>query len=230
MFSTFFLLTLYTQQVLRYSALQTGLAMLATRADRHRRAVAAEAARDTSRAEVRSHAGLAFMFAGLVWFAQIPLRQLPVRPVRAARPDRFGTGFSFVPISIIALAGVPEEETGLASGLMNTTQQVGGALGVAVVATIFAERLNHDVARGISPPQALVNGFSTGYWLLAFVAAAGCVLTLVLLRRVHLGEPGEQPVDTHIVSPFCVNRAATSSITTLVLGDGAPEGAPSLTS
>ena len=231
MFSTFFMLTLYTQQILHYSALQTGIAMLATALTAIGAAVAAEAAVTRLGPKYVLTAGVAFMFAGLVWFAQIPLHGSYLSDLFGPLVlIGFGTGFSFVPISIIALAGVPEEETGLASGLMNTTQQVGGALGVAVVATIFAERLNHDVARGISPPQALVNGFSTGYWLLAFVAAAGCVLTLVLLRRVHLGEPGEQPVDTHIVSPFCVNRAATSSITTLVLGDDAPEGAPSLTS
>ena len=99
--------------------------------------------------------------------------------------------FSFVPISILALAGVPNKLQGLASGLMNTTQQVGGAVGVAAASSIFATRLTNEIpkliAQGVPPPlaqaQAMVSGFSLAYWVLAVIAFVGTVLAIVLLRR-----------------------------------------------
>jgi EmrB/QacA subfamily drug resistance transporter len=230
MFSTFFMLTLYTQQVLGYSPLQTGMAMLATALTAIASAVAAEATVTRLGPKYVLTTGVAFMFAGLAWFSQIPVHGSYLTNLFGPLVlIGLGTGFSFVPISIIALAGVPERESGLASGLMNTTQQVGGALGVAVVASIFAEHLKHDVAHGATPAQALVNGFSAGYWLLAAIAAVGCVATLLLLRRVDLAEHAAQPVDAHVGSSFCMNRAATSTLAKVALGDDAPEGTPSLT-
>ena len=227
MFSTFFVLTLYAQQVLHYSALQTGLAMLATALTAIVAAGAAEALVTRLGPKYVMTAGVAFMCGGLVYFAQIPVDGTYFRDLFGPLVlIGLGTGFSFVPISIVALAGVPERETGLASGLMNTTQQVGGAVGVAVVSTIFATHLAHAVADGTSPAQAMVDGFRLGYWLLAALALAGCAAVVLLLRGVHVGEPEE----THVVSPFCVNRAATSAIATLVLGDGAAAEVPAAAS
>jgi EmrB/QacA subfamily drug resistance transporter len=232
MFSTFFLLTLYAQQVLHYSALQTGLAMLATALTAIVSAGAAEALVTRIGPKYVLTAGVAFMGAGLVYFAQLPVHGSYLRDLFGPLVlIGLGTGFSFVPISIIALAGVPEREAGLASGLMNTTQQVGGAVGVAVVATLYATRVAHEVPRliseGVAPelagPRAMVSGFTLGYWVLAGVAFAGCVAATLILRRVHLGEPEAQPVETHVVSPFCLNRAATSALTTAVFGEQTPE-------
>jgi EmrB/QacA subfamily drug resistance transporter len=221
MFSTFFLLTLYAQQVLHYSALQTGLAMLATALTAIASAGAAEALVTRIGPKTVVAAGLAFMGGGLIWFAQIPVHGSYLRDLLGPLLlIGLGTGFSFVPVSILALAGVPERETGLASGLMNTTQQVGGAVGLAVAATIFATRVAHQVpqllAKGVpqevAVPQALVSGFTLAYWVLAVVAFVGCALAILLLRGVHVGEPDEQPVETHVISPFCFNRAATSAL------------------
>jgi MFS family permease len=177
-------------------------------------------------------AGLALMGGALVWFAQIPVHGGYVNDLLGPLLLMgLGTGFAFVPISIVALAGVPERQSGLASGLMNTTQQVGGAVGLAVASTVFATRLAHQVPhlieQGVPPriatPQAMVSGFTLAYWVLAVVAFVGAALAVALLRGVHLGAPEAQPVETHVVSPFCFNRAATSAISAVVLGDGAPE-------
>jgi EmrB/QacA subfamily drug resistance transporter len=228
MFSTFFLLTLYAQQVLAWSALQTGIAMLATALTAIIFAGLAEALVTRIGPKPVLAAGLALMGAGLVWFAQIPVHGSYLRDLFGPLVlIGLGTGFSFVPISIIALAGVAERLTGLASGLMNTTQQVGGAVGLAVAATIFATRVAHEaphlIRQGVAPQlataQAMVSGFTLAYWVLAIVAFVGCVLAILILRGVQLGAPGEQRVETHVVSPFCFNRAATSAIGIAVLGE-----------
>jgi hypothetical protein len=119
---------------------------------------------------------------------------------------------------------------------MNTTQQVGGGVGVAVVASIFATRVADEVPRliaeGVAPPlaqaQGMVSGFTLAYWVLAVVAFVGCAFAIVLLRGVHLSAESEaaRTVETHVVSPFCINRAATSTLTTAVLGGAARREPP----
>jgi hypothetical protein len=111
---------------------------------------------------------------------------------------------------------------------MNTTQQVGGAVGVAVASSLFATRLVHEapklIAQGVAPQtaiaQAMVSGFALAYWALAAIAFAGCAFAIVLLRGVHLSaESGAaQTVDTQVVSPLCPNRAATGAISLAMLG------------
>jgi MFS family permease len=99
-----------------------------------------------------------------------------------------GLGFSFVPISIAALAGVRPAEAGLASGLFNTTQQIGGALGIAVLSTIATSRTSHALADGTARPSALVQGFTGAF----VVAAVGIVAALTLIRRDELEQAPEQ--------------------------------------
>ena len=97
-----------------------------------------------------------------------------------------GIGFSFVPISIAALAGVAPSEAGLASGLINTSQQIGGALGIAALSTIATSRTEDSVASGAVLPVALVDGFSSAFLVGAIFAALGLVAALTLIRRDEL--------------------------------------------
>jgi hypothetical protein len=103
-----------------------------------------------------------------------------------------GIGFAFVPDSIAALGGVSRDETGLASGLINTTQQVGGAIGVAVASTIFATRtadvlavLHAHITTSFEPDDlafAFTSGFTRAFWIVAFTAVGGAVAAIVMVR------------------------------------------------
>jgi len=97
-----------------------------------------------------------------------------------------GIGFSFVPISIAALAGVKAAEAGLASGLINTSQQIGGALGIAALSTIATSKTQDSVSSGSALPVALVDGFQSAFLVGAIVAALGVVAALTLIRRDEL--------------------------------------------
>jgi MFS family permease len=102
-----------------------------------------------------------------------------------------GLGFSFVPISIAALAGVQASEAGLASGLINTSQQIGGALGIAALSTIATSQTSDSIAAGSGLHVALVDGFTDAFIAGVAIAALGIVAALTLIRRDELEQ---QPV------------------------------------
>jgi MFS family permease len=97
-----------------------------------------------------------------------------------------GVGFSFVPISIAALAGVQPAEAGLASGLINTSQQIGGALGIAALSTVATSLADDRIAAGAARPEALVHGFTGAFLVGAIIAGTGIVAALTLIRRREL--------------------------------------------
>jgi fucose permease len=111
-----------------------------------------------------------------------------------------GLGLAFVSMSIGALEGIEERDAGLASGLINTTQQVGGALGVAVLSTLALTRTDNLLADGAAQPSALTEGFQIGLIAAATFAAIGAVAALALIR----GKPKPQPQET---SDAVVTRA-----------------------
>jgi len=182
-FANFFVLTLYVQQVLGYSALKTGVTFLATAGTLIPVAGISQAL--VTRVGVRPvmAAGLALITGAMLWYAQIPVHGsyasdlLPGYLMMAV-----GMAFSFIPVSIGALAGVEPHEAGLASGLINTSQQIGGALGVAIASTVAFTHMHTLLAQGRSAPEALTSGFSLAFWVLAGLGAAGVMLTLALVR------------------------------------------------
>jgi MFS family permease len=109
-------------------------------------------------------------------------------------PMAVGMGMTFVPLTLVATAGVETSEGGLASGLFNTSQQVGGALGLAILATVAA-----NTTAGESTPVALVDGFQAAFIVAAGLMLAGLVLVTFGLRKkeidtIHIGEEGAVPV------------------------------------
>jgi sugar phosphate permease len=103
--------------------------------------------------------------------------------------------FAFVSISIAALAGVEDAEQGLASGLINTSQQIGGALGIAVLSTIATTKAENGIAAGTDAPTALVDGFQAAFVVGGVVAAIGIVAAVVLVRGRDIETaPAAEPV------------------------------------
>jgi EmrB/QacA subfamily drug resistance transporter len=186
-FSMFLMLTLYMQQVLTYSPLKTGVAYLAVAGT----AIiwSTVAAQLVTRVGVKPviAAGMAFLTIGLLYFTQVSVGGsylgdlLPGFLLIAV-----GLGFSFVPISIAALAGVRSSQAGLASGLFNTSQQIGGALGIAALSAIATSTTDDAVASGTAVPDALTEGFERAFIWGGIIAALGILVALVLVRRSEL--------------------------------------------
>jgi EmrB/QacA subfamily drug resistance transporter len=181
-FSNFFLLTLYVQQVLGYSALKTGLTFLATAGTVVPVAGIAQALVTRIGPRPVLAVGLALITGGMLWYTQIPVNDsFATHLLPGYLLVGTGMAFSFIPISIAALAGVQPQQAGLASGLINTSQQIGGALGVAVVASVAFSHTKTLLASGHSQAQAATSGFALGFWVLAAVGAAS-VACLALIR------------------------------------------------
>jgi EmrB/QacA subfamily drug resistance transporter len=192
-FANFFLLTLYVQQVLGWSALKTGVTFLATAGTTVIWAGLSQALVTKIGPRPVMTAGLTIMAIALFLYTRIPVGGhywpdlLPSYLIFA-----LGMAFAFIPISIAALAGVAPNEAGLASGLLNTSQQIGGAIGVAMVTTIFTTQAKDLVKTGHTPPEALTSGFQHAFWALVALALAGAVAAVVLLRGMRAEDVQER--------------------------------------
>jgi fucose permease len=193
MFGLFFLGSLYLQRVLRYDALQIGLAFLPVALAIGTLSVDISA-RLCGRFGARTALlwGLTFTLAGLALFARAPLDADYVRDIL---PEMLlvgvGGGLSFPALMTLAMSDSSTEDAGLASGLVSTTAQVGGALGLAVLATISTARSQELLVAGASLDSALTGGYH-----LAFAISAGLVLASVAVAAtVVRGGPLFTPAD-----------------------------------
>ena len=200
LFSMFFFISLYMQQVLGYSAIHAGLSYLPLALTIM--ASAAIASNLVTRFGYKPilAAGLLFIVAGLLWFSRISVGGgFTTDILGPSLLAAAGLGFSFVTTTIAAVSGVQESESGLASGLINTSQQIGGALGLAVLSTIATSRTDNLLAAGSNAASALTEGFQAAFLGGAAIAALGFVLTLVLIRgrdsraHVELGRAEAEP-------------------------------------
>jgi EmrB/QacA subfamily drug resistance transporter len=186
-FSNFFLLTLYVQKVLGWSALKTGITFVATAGTAILWAGVAQALVTRIGAKTVMAIGFVAMIAGMLWYTQIPVDAsywsdlLPGYLLVG-----FALPFCFIPVSIAALAGVEAHEAGLASGLINTAQQIGGAIGVAVTSSVSITHFNHQLKSGASFQSAFTSGSQWAFWVTVGVAIVGLVATLVLVRPAEL--------------------------------------------
>jgi EmrB/QacA subfamily drug resistance transporter len=192
LFAMFLLLTLYMQLVLGMSPLRTGLGYLAVAGT----AIiwANVAAVLTNRVGVKPImlTGMALMGVGLLVFTQISVDGSYWRDLFPGfLVIGLGMPFVFVPVTIAAVAGVSQDQAGLASGLINTSQQIGGALGIAVLAAVANHVTSSGLASGTAQPQAVVDGFTTAFWIAAAAAAVGVASIAVFVRRSELAPVGE---------------------------------------
>src|SRR6266571_1470385 len=189
-FSLFLMLTLYMQQVLGYSPMKTGVGYLAVAGTAI--FTSAIAAQLVTRIGVKPvlAIGMTSLTGGLVYFTQVSVGGSYIGDLLPGfLLIAVGIGFSFVPISIAALAGIQPAEAGLASGLINTSQQIGGALGIAALSTIATSRTDHALAGGATQASALVTGFHGAFLAGVIIAALGIVASLALIRRDELAQP-----------------------------------------
>jgi EmrB/QacA subfamily drug resistance transporter len=198
-FSLFLMLTLYMQQVLGYGPMKTGVAYLPVAGGAI--VTSAIAAQLVTRIGVKPVLliGMVSLTTGLLYFTQVSVGGSYVGDLLPGfLLIAVGLGFSFVPISIAALAGIQPAEAGLASGLINTSQQIGGALGIAALSTIATSRTSDALATGSTQASALVHGFHGAFLAGVIIAAVGIVATLTLIRRDEL-EQGAEAVDSEPV-------------------------------
>jgi Na+/melibiose symporter-like transporter len=176
--------TLYMQQVLNYSALQTGLAWLAASLTSIALAGLSQALVTRVGTKIVMAAGMIMIGAGAIWATQIPvhghfLANLAGPLIIAGA----GTAFAFIPISIAALAGVKEQQAGLASGLLNTSQQLGGAIGIAIASSVAASHTRTLRHAGHAAPAALTGGFQHALWVLGGIGLLAIPAIFALVRR-----------------------------------------------
>ncbi len=191
-FSNFFVLTLYVQQVLGYSALKTGVAFAATAGSAVLWAGVAQWLATKFGPKPVMAVGFVAMTAGMVWYSQIPADgSFSTDLLPGYLLIGFALPFTWIPVSIAALAGVQAHEAGLASGLINTAQQVGGAIGVAVASSVSLSHFNEELNAGSSFAQAFTSGSQWAFWVMAGLAVVGLIATLVLIRPDDLGAVGE---------------------------------------
>jgi EmrB/QacA subfamily drug resistance transporter len=194
-FANFFILTLYVQQVLHYSALKTGVTFAATAGSAVAWAGLAQFLSTKVGPKPVMAIGFVAMTAGMVWYAQIPAHASFASDLLPGYLlVGFALPFTWIPVSIAALAGVQQHEAGLASGLISTAQQVGGAIGVAVASSVSLSHFNHQLHLGVQFPAAFTSGSQWAFWVMVGVAAVSLLATLTLIRRDELESPGEVAV------------------------------------
>ncbi len=200
MFAMFFFASIYVQEVLGYNPLRAGLAFLPITAGI---VVAAGLAQQLiKRFGVRAVgvAGMAIAAAGLFMLSRIPVAGTYAGDLLPGLMTMsFGMGLTFVPITLVATTNVDAADAGLASGLLNTSQQIGGALGLAVLSTLAANATSsalsgmHSVPTAVQRVSALVSGFHVAFLVGAFLLLAGSVVLAVLVRRADVARIDEAP-------------------------------------
>ena len=185
MLSMFFLGALYLERVLGYDPLEIGLAFLPVAVGIGTLSLGASA-RLNARFGERPVlvAALVLVLAGLTLFTRAPVDGTYWADVFPSVTFMgVGAGLAFPAMVSLAMSGATSEDSGLTSGLVNTTQQVGGALGIAVLATLSTARTNDLLAVGAAPAEALTGGFRLAFWIGAGLLATAVLLAVTVLRR-----------------------------------------------
>ena len=195
MFGSFFLGALYLQQVLGYGPLEIGLAFLPVTV-----LMGGLSVRYSERLITRFGAqpvmvsGLLFVAAGMVLFAVAPVdARYVVNVLPAAVVIGIGAGLCFPPTMTLAMAGVRPSDAGLASGLVNTTAQVGGAIGLSILTTVSTERSATLRESGSGLLDALTGGYHAAFWIATLLIVGALATALTALRPARTA--AEQPVE-----------------------------------
>jgi MFS family permease len=200
MFGMFFLGALYLQQILDYSALEVGLAFLPATV-----VMGAMSLKVSERLVMRFGPkstllpSLGLILAGLLLFARTPVDGTYLTDIM---PPMLligaGAGLGFPSLMNLAMSGATPSDSGLASGLVNTSVQVGGAIGLAVLATFASERTDTLIAQGESTAQALTSGYHLAYLIGAGITIVAAIVAAVVIEKPA---PAEAPAPEHDAVP-----------------------------
>jgi hypothetical protein len=179
-----FVCTLYMQQVLGYSPLKGGLTWLTSTLASMAFAGVSQLLVTRRSPKVVMALGMTLIGVGILWATRMPAHGRywadlfgPLLVVG------IGTAFAFIPISIGALTGVTEHEAGLASGLIYTSQELGGAIGIAIASTVAATQYKALLHAGSTGPAALTGGFQRAFWVLGAIALLAVPAVFALIRQ-----------------------------------------------
>jgi predicted MFS family arabinose efflux permease len=187
MFSMFFFASLYVQDILGYSPLKAGLAFLPITAGIIVGAGVAQGVIKRFGPRAVASSGVLLATAGMLVLTGLPVHGSYVSDLLVGLfPMSVGMGLTFVPVTLLATAGVAAEDSGLASGLLNTSQQIGGAIGLAVLSTLSASRTTSLLTDGAARPEALVGGWHVAFTGGAILLGSAALTLVVALRRRHL--------------------------------------------
>ena len=211
LFGMFFLGALFMQHVLGYSAIGTGLAFLPVSLGIGVMSLGFSARLNTRFGpKATLLPGLLMLAAGMAWLTRAPVGSsyatdlLPSMLLLGV-----GAGLSFPSLMTLAMSGATPEDSGLASGLVNTTVQVGGALGLALLATLSTTRTSHLLGLGYSHAAALTDGYHLAWVISAGIALVALVIAATVLKAVRLGEV-EQPSVTSLAEGVIENGTTTT--------------------
>jgi EmrB/QacA subfamily drug resistance transporter len=187
LFGMFYFVSLYAQEILHYKPLTAGLAFLPL-------SVGIVVGAGISQALIKplgvrnvSVIGLVLATIGTLVLTQVPVDGSYVSNLLVGFiPLSIGLGLVFVPLTLLGTSGVSNDDAGLASGLFNASQQVGGSLGLAIFATLAVDHTTNLLHKGASSAAATVSGYHVAFLAAAIFMAAGAVLLVVLLRKQHL--------------------------------------------
>ena len=198
-YAFFFVGTLYMQEVLHYSPLQAGVAWLAASITSVGLAGLSQYLVTRIGPKIVMAIGMTLIGTGVLWATQVPVHGHYIGnllgPFAVAGA---GTAFAFIPISIAGLAGVEEHRAGLASGLLNTSQQLGGAIGIAIASSVAASHTKVLLHAGHVVPAALTGGFQHALWALGAIALIAVPAIFALVRR---NEPSDAVRKTTMREP-----------------------------
>jgi len=198
-YAFFFVGTLYMQEVLHYSPLQAGVAWLAASITSVGLAGLSQYLVTRIGPKIVMAIGMTLIGTGVLWATQVPVHGHYIGnllgPFAVAGA---GTAFAFIPISIAGLAGVEEHRAGLAYGLLNTSQQLGGAIGIAIASSVAASHTKVLLHAGHAVPAALTGGFQQAFLVLGAIALLALPAIFTLVRR---NEPSDAVRKTTMREP-----------------------------
>jgi EmrB/QacA subfamily drug resistance transporter len=193
LFSTFYFISLYLQDIHGDSPLRAGVSLLPFPVTIAIASVLSQVLLPRVGVRRLLYFGLTVVAAGLFFLSTLPANGsyvtnlLPGILVMA-----FGLGFTFGPLILLATTGVEADEAGLASGLFNTSQQVGGALGLAILASLAASRTSGAISSGAGHAQALVDGYTRAYLVAGALSAAALVIVALFIRHTDVAQIDER--------------------------------------